>query len=126
MSVVNKTWWVENLLRHTDDLPENATTTIRIDCPSGYNWHGALWDLRDALKKAVEMASLKEALNRQGAIRPGETLTFEPPRWEYRFLESIYSTTERLETLLNEMGREGWELVNIEFKHGRAIFKRPK
>jgi len=58
--IVDKRWWVANLLRYTSDLPPDAPTTIRIDCPSGYTWQGALWDLRDALEKALATYQLKK------------------------------------------------------------------
>lgn len=124
--VVNKSWWAENLLRHTDDLPEDAITTIRIDCSSGYNWRGSLWNLRDALSKAVSFQEIRKAMKKSVPIVADEMLSFEPvpPKWEYCY--TPFNPGMNYIAHFNKKGDEGWELVLCDFDKEIAIFKRPK
>lgn len=49
-------------------------------------------------------------------------------RWEYKTMElkSVNATTpQQLELLLNQLGQEGWNLIEIG-ANGVAIFKREK
>lgn len=118
-------WWVKNLLRHTSDISEDASVTISVDCQSGYTWQGELWDLRDALQKAVELAELKKTLTAQVPLIPtipSETLSFEPPMWEYKMIKASNVGIDMLDTL----GSEGWEIISLNIEDNVILFKRPK
>ena len=50
-------------------------------------------------------------------------------KWEYKV---IYDLEKSVEEILNELGRDGWELINVSngktfsYATGRFIFKRIK
>ena len=45
--------------------------------------------------------------------------------WEYKLVTIGFRMGGGMEKLLNEHGREGWELVFILHQQGLLIFKRP-
>jgi len=47
-------------------------------------------------------------------------------QFEYKTIEFMQAREEFTETRLNELGKEGWELVAFAlYPHWKAIFKRP-
>ncbi len=128
--MINRQQLFFDLLQCLEGGDQNRGISLSLE---GASWDFEVRDLEDVLKSFLfEMPTLRNSLDLaekdvetlQEQIA-GETLETKPPRWEYRFLASMYkANNERLETQLNEKGRDGWELVNIEFGHGRAIFKR--
>lgn len=46
-------------------------------------------------------------------------------RWEYKVVGLGLRFGGGVEKLLNEHGREGWELVFIIHQSGQLVFKRP-
>jgi hypothetical protein len=49
----------------------------------------------------------------------------EVQEWEYKVVGVGFRMGGGIEKLLNEHGREGWELVFVEHAKGLLIFKRP-
>ena len=49
-------------------------------------------------------------------------------KWEYKLFEfgkkGIFEKWEKTEERLNELGRNGWELVGVTGYQDRAVFKR--
>lgn len=44
-------------------------------------------------------------------------------RWQYKIHTEQYASIEAAEAALNDLGRDGWELVHMQ--EGGAVFKRP-
>ena len=73
-----------------------------------------------ALRKELALAEMKLGVKVEGEL-PETT----PPKWEYFFLTRLYShKSERIGTIVNELGRDGWEMMSVDFEHGKAAFKR--
>lgn len=111
-----------DLLRYVEGGDANRPISIFI---GGATWDFEAQDLKDILLTALfEVPALRKSLDT--AIKDvetlqeqiaGETLTFEPPKWEY-------VSTPFNPILINKRGGEGWELIQVDFDKETAIFKR--
>lgn len=122
-----------NLLEYVETVSGKECVDITL---KENHWHMSVQDLKNLLstvlfevpnlRKRLDWA-LKDVETLQEQIA-GETLAFEPPRWEYDFFftNSELSLVNVLLPRLNQKGREGWEVIYINFKEGRVVFKRPK
>jgi len=45
-------------------------------------------------------------------------------KWEYKYVMARPSYNEEFNEQLNELGKEGWELVTITNEHEEQVFKR--
>lgn len=116
---------LSDLLNHLEKLDDDLPVSIKIG-NQDEKWVIKVSDLKNIL-----MGVLFEnpALRKENRIRleanaalqeqmiEGETLSFEPPNWEYRWVESDFDE-------LDEIGADGWEAVLISGP--LILFKRPK
>ena len=115
-----------DLLRYVEGCDANRPISIFIE---GASFDFEAQDLKDillialfegpALRKSLDAANKDiETLQEQKA---GETLTFEPPKWEY---STVYlsSYQEPHDGRLNKLGAVGWELIALT--NSVAYFKR--
>lgn len=130
--MANRSQLFGDLLRYVEGGDANRPISIFIE---GANWDFEAHDLKDILLTALfEVPSLKksldlahkdvETLQEQIAGAGSETLSFEPPTWEYDYIP--FNPIMNYIAAFNKRGSEGWELVHCDFRQGIALFKRPK
>ncbi len=49
-------------------------------------------------------------------------------KWEYIIIKTLFNTKDNSESILNELGEEGWELINVNTTsfYVSYTFKRKK
>jgi hypothetical protein len=126
------------LLDHLGDFPEDTLVTIEIR-GQDEKWSftvkaiknilmRVLFDMPD-LRKRLSLAlkdveTLQEQIAGVHGIK-GETLTVEPPKWEYSTIQ--FNPRMNYITKFSQLGDDGWELVQMCFEKNDefAVFKRP-
>lgn len=119
-----------SMLAQIEKLPSDAPVKIKASDNSFY-WDVMAVDIKNllmsflfvvpALRNERNSALKKvEMLQEQISV---ETLSFEPPKWEYI---DVSFNPANIITRFNEMGGDSWELAYCNWDQKYAIFKRQK
>lgn len=123
--------WQSFLRHHLEKLPNDSPLTINIPIYPGVDTtDSTVGEIKDILLESLfSVPSLNEALAEAHALIEtlqdkiqtfvqGETLTFVPPKWEYKWITDYDE--------INELGAKGWEAVLIDTEENAKdiLFKR--
>lgn len=102
-------------------LDENEMDTVLKRALHYLECYAALYPLSGA--DAVE-TELRQLITETKAYQvKGETLSFEPPKWEYRMIKMEEGFNK---DHLNHLGDVGWEMIMMDIGNDLCVFKRSK